>query len=242
MKIYDDTTTEYIILNILCGCAAIIIAGLARLSVLQLGLDSFSGMIVFFVTLAITLVVFLSIQLTLKNLMIPLIQKWLLKIPYFKRKIESRSPVKELPENATAQPPPLSLENIRNEHLQRKIKEQEEKLNIALNYTRKTFAPYVSDEHIELLCNNLKIYADKLDLKTLHPIKIGKELSTTDIFHFGWNIWNYFKAGKQVDIARFLKNVFPDILKDVEVETIKSHLKDDELKGVIKIKESLSGQ
>jgi hypothetical protein len=45
-----------------------------------------------------------------------------------------------------------------------------------------------------------------------------------------------------MDIAHFLKKVFPDILKDVEVETIKRHLKDDERKGIIKIQESLSGE
>jgi hypothetical protein len=42
-------------------------------------------------------------------------------------------------------------------------------------------------------------------------------------------------------ITHFLKIVFPDIFKDVEVETIKRHLKDDELKGVIKIQESFYG-
>ena len=89
---------------------------------------------------------------------------------------------------------------------------------------------------------NLKIYADKLSFGTLHPTRTDRELSTIDIFHFGWNIWNHFKAGKQIDIAHFLKKVFPDVLKDVEIETIKSHLKDDELKGIIRICENLSEQ
>ena len=37
-----------------------------------------------------------------------------------------------------------------------------------------------------------------------------------------------------------LKLVFAIPLKDMEVETIKKHLKDDELKGIIKIQEDLS--
>ena len=36
-------------------------------------------------------------------------------------------------------------------------------------------------------------------------------------------------------IANLLKIVFPDIFKGVEVKSIKRHLKDDELKGMIKI-------
>ncbi|HCE59023.1 MAG TPA: hypothetical protein DER09_14610 [Prolixibacteraceae bacterium] len=137
---------------------------------------------------------------------------------------------------------PPSLEDIRNEQLQNKAKEREEKLNVALNYTRKTFAPYVLDEQIEFLCVNLQLYADKLNLENLRSIKTSKDLSSIDISHFGWNIWNHFNIGKRIEIAHFLKRVFPDILKDVEVESIKSHLKDDELKGIIKIQKSLTEQ
>lgn len=60
-----------------------------------------------------------------------------------------------------------------------------------------------------------------------------------DIFHFGWNIWNYFRIGKQGDIALFLKLIFAHILRDVEAETVKKHLKDDENKGIIKIRETI---
>jgi hypothetical protein len=81
-----------------------------------------------------------------------------------------------------------------------------------------------------------------LDLEKLRSIKTSKDLSSVDISHFGWNIWNHFNVGKRIEIAQFLKRVFPDILKDVEVESIKSHLKDDELKGIIKIRKSLTEQ
>jgi hypothetical protein len=43
-----------------------------------------------------------------------------------------------------------------------------------------------------------------------------------------------------MDIAHFLKIVFPDVFKETEVDSIKRHLKDDELKGVIKIQESFT--
>ena len=224
---------EHIILYVLIACVALIIATLARISAASMGFDSFTTFIVFIVVFCIMVIVYLSIHVVLQELMLPWIGNGLSKIPYFKNKTKTLAI--EIQENDTKQ---LSLEEIRNEQLQRKTKEQEEKLKIALEYTRKTFAPYVSDEHIELLCNNVGIYADKLSLETLQPVKI-KELLPIDISHFGWNIWNHFKVSKQMDIAYFLKKVFPDILKDAEVETIKSHLKDEELKGIIKIQEKI---
>ena len=42
-----------------------------------------------------------------------------------------------------------------------------------------------------------------------------------------------------MDVAYFLKISFPDIFKDTEIDSIKRHLKDDELKGVIKIVEKI---
>ncbi len=38
-------------------------------------------------------------------------------------------------------------------------------------------------------------------------------------------------------MAAFLKKVFPSILGNVETETIKRHLKDDEQRGIIQIQE-----
>ena len=226
---------EYIILYVLITCVVLVLATLARAFALLMGFDGFSAFIVFIVTVGIAIIVYLSIHVILQGLMLPWIEKGLSKIPYFRNKVK----MSQISENIIIQP---SLKDIRNEQLQSRAKEQEEKLNIALDYTRKTFAPYASDEHIETLCNNLKIYADKLNLRDLQPVKTNKELSTIDIFHFGWNIWYYFKVGKQADITYFLKKVFPDVLKDVEPETIKSHLKDDERKGIIKIKKSLLEQ
>ncbi|HEY5592633.1 MAG TPA: mobilization protein [Paludibacter sp.] len=230
---------EYIILYVLVASAALIIATLARISAFSLGVDNFTAFIVFIVVFGIEVALYLSIHVVLQGLMLPWIARQLLKVPYFKNKTKSTPPIDKIA-NQITQPP--SLEDIRNEQLQNKAKEQEEKLNIALRYTRKTFAPYVSDGQIEVLCGNLQLYADKLNLEKLRSIKTCKDLSSVDISHFGWNIWNHFNVGKRIEIAHFLKRVFPDILKDVEFESIKSHLKDDELKGIIKIRKSLTEQ
>ena len=230
---------QYIILYVLVASVALVIATLVRIFATSIGFDSFTVFMVFIVVLAVQLVAYLSIHVFLQELMLPWIGRELSKIPYFRNRLKSSTPTGEISENIAEQ---SSLEDVRNEQLKNKDREQEEKLNIALNYTRKTFALYVSDENIEVLCGNLQLYANKLNLEKLHPIKTSKDLFTIDVSHFGWNIWNHFKVGKQIDIAHFLKDVFPEILKEVEVETIKSHLKDDELKGLVKIQEALLEQ
>jgi septum formation topological specificity factor MinE len=68
-------------------------------------------------------------------------------------------------------PEHTSLEDIRNEQRQNRIKEQEDRLNIVLNYTRKSFALDLSDEHLEVLCRNLQVYINELDVKELNSVK-----------------------------------------------------------------------
>ncbi len=234
---------EYIILYVIVACAALVIATSARIFAVSMGVDEFTAFMVFIIALAILVVIYLSIHSILQSLMIPWIGKGLAKIPYFRNKIEERqvTPVVEeeqVMEIDIEEPEPdVSLEDIRNKQQQNIAKEQEEKLNIALDYTRKSFALYLSDGDLDVLCRNIHAYMNKLEEKELKPVKV-KELTALDLRHFGWNVWNYFKPRNQMDIANLLKIVFPDIFKDVTAESIKSHLKDDELKGVIKIVES----
>lgn len=239
---------EYIILYVIVACAALVIATLTRVFAVSMGFDGFTAFIVFIVALAVQVVVYLSIHVVLQNLMLPWIGNGLAKVPYFRKKIEQRQdlPIAVEPqiEESTIETDisvsDVSLENIRNEQQQNIAKEQEEILNVALDYTRKSFALYLSDEDLDILCRNVRSYMDKLEEKEFKPVKV-KELSALDLRHFGWNIWNYFKKPRnQMDIANLLKIVFPDVFKGVEVKSIKRHLKDDELKGVIKIKENLT--
>lgn len=229
----QNNLLQYIILYVIVACVALAIAALARMFTVSVGFDGFTAFIVFVVALAVQVVVYLSIQVVLQNMMLPWIGNGLAKIPYFRKKIEEKEAKIDIPESD------VSLDDIRNEQQKNIAKEQEEVLNVALDYTRKSFALYLSDEDLNVLCRNIRAYMNRLDEKELKPVKV-KELSALDLRHFGWNIWNYFKPRNQMDIANLLKIVFSDIFKDVTAESIKSHLKDDELKGVIKIEEKLS--
>ena len=55
-------------------------------------------------------------------------------------------------------------------------------------------------------------------------IRLPDELSTTDMMHFGWNIAKPFKK-YNLHTAHFLKQVFADTFRDVEVCTIERKLK-----------------
>ena len=114
-------------------------------------------------------------------------------------------------------------------------KKKQDKLDVALDYTRKKFALYTNDEDLSILCDAIKNYSDQKYISEDVSITTT-ELSNLDLYHFGWNIWNYFKVTNQDSIAKFLKSVFAS-LKDVEQGSIKSHLRDDEKKGIIKIEE-----
>lgn len=131
--------------------------------------------------------------------------------------------------------PQKEIEEIRTQQQILIDKNKQDKLEIALDYTRKKFALYTNDEDLSILCDAVKSYSDQKDISEDISITTT-ELSNLDLYHFGWNIWNYFKVTNQDAIAKFLKLVFVS-LKDVEQGSIKSHLRDDEKKGIIKIEE-----
>ena len=219
----ENKRLEYIILYTLVGSVSVMIAAFSRLSALKLGLDDFTANVVFMVFIAIAVAFYLSTQLVFQNLMIPLIEKGLMKIPYFYKK--------KIPQFNL-----LNTDEIRKNN----AGEKDNKFNVAVHYTQKTFAPYANDDEIARLCDYIGLYINKSNVVNPKPIKINSQLTSLDIYHFGWNIWNHFKIGKQDDIASFLKSVFPHTLRDAEPETIKKHLKDDERKGIIKIKENIA--
>ncbi|KAA6339618.1 hypothetical protein EZS27_012468 [termite gut metagenome] len=222
---------QYIILYAIVACFALALATLARMSAASMGFDSFTTFMVFIITLGIEVIVYLSIHVILQELMLPWIGRGLSKLPYIRNRIK----VSILPI--------VDNNRIRAENSQSKVLEWDNAKAVAIQYTQTTFASFLADSEITRLCDYINLYAEKKEFRNVSPIKEVNQLTTTDIEHFGWNIWNHwrnFKVGKQDDIALFLKIVFAYTLREVEVESIKKHLKDDELKGIIKIKEDIS--
>ena len=132
----------------------------------------------------------------------------------------------------------VNLESIRKTQLQQKQQIESEKLQLALDYTRNQFILYLKDEDLDALCDAVNLYSIKEDI--LNNISIYTNgLTNLDLYHFGWNIWNHFRPIKQEEVSKLLKNVFVS-LDDIDLESIKSHLKDEPKKGIIKIQENLT--
>ena len=155
------------------------------------------------------------------------------------------TPMKAILINTT---PTDTIDNINNTCIN--TKNEEDKFDIVEKYIIEIFSEYCSEEDVKNIYAAIKAYSNGVtDFSNYPSVSIleskyknseYKILKPLDLYHFGWNIWNHFRVGKQDVIVKLLKVIFATKLSDVDVKTIKSHLKDDENKGIVKIKEDLS--
>jgi putative mobilizable transposon, tnpC protein len=117
---------------------------------------------------------------------------------------------------------------------------EKNKFDIAEKYIIEAFTGHCSEEGKKNICAVMKAYSNgETDFSNYSSISV-KNLKVLDLYHFGWNIWNHFRVGEQDVIAKLLKIIFAEKFSRTSIKTIKSHLKDDEKKGRIIIKEDLS--
>ena len=236
---------EHIVVYLSVLVVCVIIALFARAVALRFGGDEFTAQIVFWSVVAIGIIVYSILSILVEGLFTALVKF------FFPKKQENKTNDNtsniELGQvvdgvgspSSEQQQQSMNFESIRQQ--QQKLMDQkvQDKRAIAIKYTQQQFVPYVSDKDLLKLCEYIELYSAKLPLSQIEPINI-KGLVALDLFHFGWNIWNHFRVGKQDEISQFLKQVFATTFKDVEVGSIKSHLRDDEKKGTIPIVQSLS--
>ena len=215
---------EHIVKHLPVISACLLVGALTRLAFLDKGVDDYTANIIFWCVTALGVILYALIVLFLDGI--------IKNIKILPQKNSSKNSTKDVI-------PTENLENIKQE--QQSIIDQNEqgKKDIAIKYTQNQFALYTSEDDLKSLCNYVVLYSEKNKLDNIKPIKIVK-LSNLDLYHFGWNIWKHFNVRNQFETAVFLKNIFSESLKEVEPESIKRHLKDDEMKGLITIKESLS--
>ena len=216
---------EHIVVYLSVFVVCVLIGVLARLIVIGAGVDEFTANTIFWVVTAFGMIVYAILTIFIDGLFTATLRK------FFPKKAQTK----------TSETPPFiveSLEEIRAEQKRKADEKKRVKLNYVVQYTRKEFAPYLSDVDMELLCRYVELYADQVPLTDIQPIKV-KDLSALDLYHFGWNIWKYLNVSKQDDIALFLKKVFAHNLNDIEPDSIKSHLKDDPKKGRILVCERM---
>lgn len=231
------------ILLIICGAMGIALLSLIfRYLFLELGFDAFGANLVFIVIFVIGLIFYISYLEVIQKIIPPL----------FKRRKQIIEDQDVIPESSTieniestVEPFPIGsigneipvindLDAIREKHEQDEITRKREVLEVAIKYTRTTFAPFADDQNINRLCEYVIQYSTGTELKKAEPIRV-KDLQNIDLYHFGWNIWNHFRINKQEDIVVFLKIVFARNLKDVDTDTIRKKLTFSEGKSGIKL-------
>jgi len=252
---------EYIVIYLSVLLVCVIGGALARISFLGKGGDEYTANIVFWAITALSILFYALIILFLDGIIV-------LYRKIFPKKGSSESSTEDLipsenPENVGEKQKQITdensaiylgenseenivnqttesvdLESIRKTQLQQKQQNESLKLQIALDYTRNQFALYVTNEDLDALCNAVSLYSKKEGISNDISVHT-KGLTNLDLYHFGWNIWNYFRPIKQEEISKLLKTVFFS-LDDIDLDSIKSHLKDEPQKGNIKIQEDLT--
>jgi hypothetical protein len=218
---------SHIILSLIVLLVGVIISMLGRRIMLEKGFDAGTANLTFVIILGVCVIGYLVILATLAHSIIPWVMK---KLP---KKIKPAATIVE--ENASVanekeeMPERQSIEDIRQNAEKQRIENQTAKISLFLEYSHLTMAPYITDDELLRLDEYIRCYAREKSLpKDIIPIKPAKPLKNPDIFHFGWNMAQYFDFPKQ-DVAPWLQQVFVS-LQELEHSYVKGKLHDSQTK------------
>ena len=153
--------------------------------------------------------------------------------PFFAKLQAKRKPTVIVLENTSEPEPELKpfeelptltpIEEIKRTAEERQAERTAGQIRIFHEYTHYAVGPYVATESLSRLCNYIELYAHGEELpKGITPIRTNK-LSNYDLFHFGWNMAEYFNIGKKYEVVPWLQFVFAN-LRDLEPSYIKGKL------------------
>lgn len=109
-------------------------------------------------------------------------------------------------------------DDIREKHRQICEEEKHARMKAVIEYTYKTLSPFITDENLDILCQNIKLF--EVPGSCLTSIVTNSKLTTLDIKHYGWNIGERLGwSGQQR--ATFIKLCFVKELSGIEIETIR---------------------
>ena len=95
-------------------------------------------------------------------------------------------------------------------------------LDAVSEYTYAVFSPYMTDDNLEILNQNIKLY--EVPDSCVIPVCTNGQLNTLDIRHYAWNIGERLGWSGQKSAA-FIKHCFPQELQDVEIESMRRTLR-----------------
>ena len=118
------------------------------------------------------------------------------------------------------------LYTLRCKEFQREQKQRrQDTISAIMEYVTHTMSPYIYDNgELEKLCEDIKKWANDWRHVPV-PIRLKSTLTTLDLRHFVWNIAE--RLGSKKDYtgevrAMFIKRMFPDVMKDIELDSIRN--------------------
>ena len=216
---------------------------LARKFVLIKGYDEFSAAVAFFATVVVLSALYISLQMTLNELLLPRMEKFLMRFPAFQKLEEVvvvtevsavvAEPIEEVVITETT-PQPTEYEVLRAKAIAEQERASREKLQRILDYTKQTMVAYMSEAELDRLCGYITEYSLDDTPCEVSPVSVDSALKSIDLMHFGWNIGKAF-GKKRIHTATFIKRVFAHALRDIEVSTIERKMSHTESECKIKL-------
>lgn len=239
--------TEYIALYLFVFGAILLFGVLARKFVLVKGYDEFSAAVGFFATVVVLSALYISLQMTLNELLLPRMEKFLMRFPAFQKLEEvaiadTPAVVAETIEEvvvAETTPQPSEYEVLRANAIAEQERASQEKLQRVLDYTKQTMVAYMSEAELDRLCGYITEYSLGDIPREVSPVLVDSALKSIDLMHFGWNIGKAFSK-KRIHTATFIKDVFAHALCDIEVSTIERKMSHTESECRIKLNGEIS--
>lgn len=122
---------------------------------------------------------------------------------------------------------PFDYRQICLEYEQRQAEEKAELVECIIGYAGHTMSPFVSEENIVSLCNEIRCWCLNPEYKPSN-IALRVKLSTNDLCHFVWNIGERLGRDNGYDgecRANFTKRLFALTLSKVDVPTLRNMTK-----------------
>jgi len=212
---------SHIILLLIVIIVGLFIAMVGRLVMLERGADTGTANLAFVIICGVCVIIYLVILAALAHAIIP----WIMKNLSPQKNAVSKT-ISVNASDEKEEMPKQSIEAIRQDSEKRYIETLNAKINLFLEYSHLTLAPYITDSELSRLNEYIECYAREVSLPdNFIPIKPDK-LKNPDIFHFGWNMAHYFDYPKQ-DVVPWLQQVFLN-LRDLELSYIKGKLYDNQ--------------
>lgn len=244
----NQKSIEHIALYSLVLVGTLVVGVLARQFVLSKGVDDFSSSVAFFATVIVLMAIYTSLQTTFNQFLLPRIEAFLLSFSAFQT-MKNHNDTVSVPEVPTSKDSnqttsdiiesaptaeetiskPSEYEVLRTNSIAKKNRAIQTKLEKVISYTKQTMVAYMSEEDLNRLCAYITEYSTGDTLQKISPVKVDSQLKSIDIMHFGWNIGKAF-GRKRIHTAIFIKKVFADALRDLEISTIERKMSHTESK------------